>query len=292
MEASSSLMPQFDIPVDWERSAADIIRHRWRKVLIIGNVDSGKSTYGAFLSHRFLAAGFGVAIVDADIGQKDIGPPATITLGYPESTGPLADLKPAAVYFVGAVSPVGRLLPMVVGTRRLVDAAQAAFVLINTTGFVHGAGRILKSYKIEALQPDIILALERGTELQPILSAYRNYRVRRIRPSVRAITKTPQYRTAARKRAFSRYFQTATEVILPCEKLIFQRGPVLTTVERHLLCGVTDKYNKGLGLAIVMHIDALGGNIELFTPVPAEHIGVIQGGDLYLSPDGRELGRR
>ena len=72
MEASSSLMPQFDIPVDWERSAADIIRHRWRKVLIIGNVDSGKSTYCAFLSHRFLAAGFGVAIVDADIGQKDI----------------------------------------------------------------------------------------------------------------------------------------------------------------------------------------------------------------------------
>jgi len=283
-------MSQIDIPASWAWSAAEIAQRRWRKVLVIGAVDRGKSTYCGFLSRHLLAAGWRVAIVDADVGQKDIGPPATITLGSPDAS--LAKVQPTALYFVGAVSPVGHLLPMVIGTRRLVDAAQGEFVLINTTGLVQGVGRILKGYKIEAVQPDVIVAIEQGTELQPITKAYRNYRTLRIQPSASAMVKTPEQRREARERAFGSYFQAATEVVLPCRSLIFQRRDVPTGFEQHLLCGVADRRNKGLGLAIITELNWSRGTLALLTPVLAESIRIIQGGALHLTPDGCELGRR
>jgi polynucleotide 5'-hydroxyl-kinase GRC3/NOL9 len=279
-----------DIPPPWERSAADIIRHRWRIVLIVGAVDRGKSTYCQFLSQRLLAAGFRVAVVDADVGQKNIGPPATITLGYPEAAQRLVEVPPIALYFVGAVSPVGHLLPMVVGTQQLVERAQTPFVLVNTTGLVHGVGQVLKSYKIEALRPQLIVALELGRELQPLLKAYRNYRVLRLQPSTRARIKTSEDRRLAREHAFQRYFQTATEVALPVNTLLFQRRPMPSGFDRYLLCGVADRRNRGLGLAIITGVDWHHNAVKVLTPVPPEHIHILQGGDLYLSATGGELG--
>jgi polynucleotide 5'-hydroxyl-kinase GRC3/NOL9 len=281
-----------DIPASWEWSAAEIVRHRWRKVLVLGDMDRGKSTYCRFLSHRLYAAGLRVAMVDADVGQKDIGPPATITLGYPGNALAPAAVPPVAWYFVGAVTPVGHLLPMVIGTRQLVDAAQAAVVVINTTGFITGVGGVLKGYKIEAIQPDVVVALEQHTELQPLLRAYRNYRTLRLRPAARVQIKTPEQRREARERAFWGYFQAAPEVVLPCRKLIFQRAAVPAGFDRNLLCGVADRRNKGLGLALITGIDWDQGCISLCTPVPAAHIRIIQGGDLYLTPDGCEVGRK
>jgi len=281
-----------DIPASWEFAVAEILRHRWRKVLIIGHVDCGKSTYCRFLSQQLLAAGFRIAVVDTDVGQKDIGPPATITLGYPNAALALSAVQPVAWYFVGAVTPVGHLLPMVIGTRQLVDAAQAAFVLINTTGFIDGVGRILKGYKIEAIQPDVVVAIEQDAELQPLLRAYRNYRTLRLRASASARAKTSEQRREARERAFWQYFLSATEVVLPCRQLIFQRVAVPAGLGRNLLCGVADRRNKGLGLTLITGIDWAQGTLSLLTPVPPEHIRIIQGGDLYLTPDGCELGRR
>jgi polynucleotide 5'-hydroxyl-kinase GRC3/NOL9 len=281
---------QLDVPASWEWSAAAIVQHRWRKVLVIGAVDRGKSTYCRFLSRYLLAAGWRVALVDADVGQKDIGPPAAITLGYPEASG--APVQPVAWYFVGAVSPVGHLLPMVIGTRRLVDAAQGECILINTTGLVQGVGRILKGYKIEAIQPDVVVAIEQGVELRPITGAYRNYRTLRLQPSASAIPKTSEQRREARERAFRTYFQAATEAVLPCRSLIFQRQEVPTGFTPHLLCGVADRRNRGLGLAIITAVDWRRGTISLLTPAPAESIRIVQGGALSLTPTGGELDRR
>ena len=60
--------------------------------------------------------------------------------------------------------------------------------------------------------------------------------------------------------------------------------------ERHLLCGVANRRNEGVGLAIVMHIDFARETITLRTPVPAAQIKVMQFGTLYIQEDGRELG--
>src|SRR5215831_8902578 len=220
--------PPIDIPPPGEWSASQSVQHRWRKVLVVGAVDRGKSTYCAFLSRRCLETGQRVAVVDTDVGQKDMGPPATLTLGYPEVAQSLAEVPPVAWYFLGATSPAGHLLPMIVGVRQLLDTARASYIIINTTGFVTGPGRVLKGYKIEAVRPDVIVALEHGRELRALLQAYRHYRILRVPASAYATPKTTEQRRAARERAFGTYFATASTVELALRQVIFQRALLFT----------------------------------------------------------------
>ena len=168
-------MTRLHVPQAWRETAATILRDRPRVILVLGGGDAGKSSFCRFLLAELLAAGHRVAVVDSDLGQKDIGPPATVTLGYsaprcgqglpaegPLEQGPtVARWPPAAeaFYFVGSTSPVGRMLPLLVGTARLVRVAEAPFVLVDTTGYVEGAGRVLKGYKIESVRPDLVVCM-------------------------------------------------------------------------------------------------------------------------------------
>jgi polynucleotide 5'-hydroxyl-kinase GRC3/NOL9 len=319
-----------DIPAVWERVTLQIRQHRWRKILVLGATDRGKSTFCRFLSQGLMHTGARVAIVDADVGQKDIGPPATLTLGYPQASLAGSPVAPVGWYFVGATSPARHLLPMVLGTQRLVEMAQAAYVIVNTTGFVHGPGRVLKGYKIDAIQPDVIVALARGHELAALLRPYRHYRTLYVPPSSQASVKSPEARKQARERAFGAYFATAQEVMFPWRRLIIQGSLLLNgkrvahdgvrylarTSEgllgvarpdtappagltvlpadfaRYLLCGVANRRNQGVGLALLSHIDFTAETVTLLTPVATERCAILQCGDLYVHPDGHELGSR
>ncbi len=319
-----------DIPPSWSRSVEQILRHRWRKILVIGAGDRGKSTYCHVLCEHLLTAGHTVALVDADIGQKDIGPPAAITLGYPTLGQALKQTSPTGWYFVGAVSPVRHLLPMVVGTEQLIGQAQAQRVVVNTTGLVHGVGRVLKAFVIEAVRPDVIVAITRGRELSAVLAPYRHTRTFRLTPSEQARLKSREQRRLNREQAFARYFAAAREVTLPWRHVQLQRTLLFsgtrvpqagahyaertaegllaiadtdtrhvsdvtvipTGFERHLLCGVADGRGRGLGLAILSHIDWERETLTCITPAPAEHLRILQLGDMYVRPDGQEVERR
>ncbi|HYQ92949.1 MAG TPA: Clp1/GlmU family protein [Candidatus Competibacteraceae bacterium] len=211
-----------DIPPSWADSAALILRKRQRKVLVVGAADRGKSTYCQFLAITLVMAGFKVAFVDADIGQKDIGPPATVSLGYLETAAGLSQSRLAGLYFVGSTNPIRHFLPIVIGTRRLVDAARAPFVIIDTTGLIQGAGRMLTSFQIESLQPDRIVAIEKEGELGPLLKSYRQYPLLRLRSSPQARPKSREARRAAREHVFRRYFADAAEVTLDLKRLSVQ----------------------------------------------------------------------
>jgi hypothetical protein len=60
----------------------------------------------------------------------------------------------------------------------------------------------------------------------------------------------------------------------------------------HLLCGVADRRNRGVGLAIIADHQAQHSTLSLLTPVDAASIHIVQYGDLYLTPTGQELDRR
>lgn len=76
-------------------------------------------------------------MVDGDTGQKDIRPPAALTVGYPHPGTNLANIRPRDFYFVGTVNPVRHLLPMVVGLQQLVDRVQTECVIITAKGLVN-----------------------------------------------------------------------------------------------------------------------------------------------------------
>jgi len=238
-----------DVPDAWRRSAAQIAGHAWRTVLVLGATDRGKSTYCQFLTRALCGAGTRVAFVDADIGQKDIGPPATVSLGFADgieargagqgwpgcafadSAAGLPAARLAGLYFVGHVNPVAHFLTIVIGTQRMAAAAaDAPFVLVDTVGLVHGSGRALLGFLIESLEPDVIVALERDGELESVLKAHRHRRIVRLPVSDRAVAKSARTRRALRERAFRTHFAGAQDLEFPVDQLVFQRWSLFNGV--------------------------------------------------------------
>lgn len=140
-------------------------------VVVLGDVDTGKSTLVTLMANQVE----GVAVVDSDIGQKGILPPATVSLAVPG--GPfesLSELKPLKSYFIGSITPQEFFAETIVGVKRLVDEARrmGLTAIVDTTGYIRGTGRELKRLKLEALEPDFIVALQRGGELESIIRPF------------------------------------------------------------------------------------------------------------------------
>jgi polynucleotide 5'-hydroxyl-kinase GRC3/NOL9 len=318
------------IPADWRASAEQILTNNWRKVLVLGATDRGKSTYCDFLVRHIGQSGHKIAFVDADVGQKDVGPPATISLAYSDGQAGLATAELAGMYFVGSTSPARHFLPMVVGTRKMLDTADAPFVTIDTTGLITGSGRVLKAYQIESIQPDVIIALEIGTELDVILNAHRHYPVVRLQSSREAQAKSPGARRRQRELAFQSYFQYAKHITLDLENLIFSRSILFNGVpvedprfvyaeqtpdgllavrqtrlpekphniylltkgfERNRLCGVANQRNDCLGVGIVSAFDFRNKTVTILTPVAEQNISILQFGEMYVDPADFTSGR-
>jgi polynucleotide 5'-hydroxyl-kinase GRC3/NOL9 len=316
------------VPPEWEAAATEIFERRLRTILVIGGSAVGKSSFCRYLAGALLARQTEVAFVDADIGQSNLGPPGTVTLGYPASPVDLAAAPTTACYFVGSTGPIGRFLPLVIGTASLAREARGAFVIIDTTGLVHESGRILKNYKIEAVRPDVIVAVERQNELAPIRMANRHVPTIKIEPSRKAHGKDDYEKIEVRRRSYARHFTGASLLELPLGSLIFQRtllfsgmsfelegaiyaernaegillivAPIAPPAdskvlpsgfERNLLCGIADATGRCLGLAIIDHIDFAGGTIALTTAVERDKLRIVQFGDVYVTPEGGELGQ-
>lgn len=316
------------VPAPWQRSATTILNAGWRRILVVGASDRGKSRYCRFLLGSLLGLGRRVSFVDADIGQKDVGPPATVSLANLESPADLAAARHDALYFVGHTSPIAHFLPLVLGTRRMAEQATGEFVVVDTTGLVQGRGRELKGFQVDSLQPDAVVCLERGDELAPIRHAARHCNILRLPPSRQAQAKSPSARRRARESAFQEHFKDARELAFGLAEVIVQRSSLFNgravddprfvyaerlpdrlvavsdaaapaavegvqVLPRHfadqLLCGVADRAGSCLGLGILAAIDFGRGRLVLFTPVPRRQIRIVQLGDLYLDREGREL---
>lgn len=275
------------LPQEWKAAAKRIADERPRRVLVLGDIDVGKSTFLRYLLRELIGTGITCSFIDADIGQKDLGPPATVTLGEFQYLYELRLDKPRAMYFVGSTSPRGHLLPLLVGTKLLVDKAQGEVAVINTTGFVRDAGFALKSFKIELLKPELLIALQRGTELEPLLRSYSHVPSLRLPVSARARPKSFEERRRLRREAFRRYFSSGREMRLIAEGVRFQRSINWEAqLKPGLLVGLADKENETLGLGIVKSFD--GTRLGLLTPVRGG-VAVVQLGSMLLHEDGREL---
>ncbi|MEJ2374852.1 MAG: Clp1/GlmU family protein [Pseudolabrys sp.] len=325
---ASARRRELQVPPDWQAAAAEIFERRLRTILVIGVAAVGKSSFCSYLSEALLARSAEVAFVDADIGQSNLGPPATVTLGYPVLPVYLSTVPPAAYYFVGSTGPMGRFLPLVIGTASLAREARTQFVIIDTTGLVHESGRVLKNYKIEAVRPDAIVMLERRNELAPIRVANRHLPIIKINSSHKAHRKEDYEKIEARRQSYAQHFSGSTALRFPLDSLNFQRTLLLTGkpiqvdgaihaeqtpdgilavgtpsapppgskvlppgFERSLLYGIAGANGRCLGLGIIEQIDFAGRTIALNTPVEHDKVRIVQFGDVYVTPEGGELGQ-
>ena len=180
-------------------------------LLVVGAPDTGKSTFAHWLFGQLAQGSDKVALLDGDVGQSTLGPPAALTLALPALTLALPDL---VHWFVGDVSPRGRMLPLIVGAGRLVRRALEAgakTVIVDTTGLVdpaHG-GVALKHALVNQLQPAALFAFQQSGELEPILTSLRQLphpRVVELPVSDAVRRRDVGARRAHRANAFCRYF--------------------------------------------------------------------------------------
>ena len=198
------------------------------KIMVLGDVDTGKTTVICYLANYFFSLGKKVAVIDLDIGQQDIGPPCTITLGLVER--PILKLSEIPLHrmiFIGKTSPSGRMLPFVSGACELVDEALhlADEILIDTTGWVFGsAARSLKTAKIQALKPQILVALQKEHEIDHLLKPFElsTIQIEKLSVFPQIQPRDHDTRTFLRESGFNNYFKNATARMFNLKNLRLQ----------------------------------------------------------------------
>jgi polynucleotide 5'-hydroxyl-kinase GRC3/NOL9 len=251
-----------------------------RTVLLVGGLDTGKSTLSRSLLAAAVDAGRPAAFLDADVGQKSVGPAATVTLKAVRSA---SDLEPEpfarhdALAFVGNTSPEGHLLPVLAGVttlhRKAVEEG-ADFVVVDTSGLVSGIyGQILKYHKVELLRPDLVVGLQRGEELLPLLGVIQRFFPTEVVPlgvHPDVVPTTVDQRAENRERSMRRYFagelhrfRVKPTVFMPALPPLFD----LANLHR-LLVGLSDGAGAYTGLGYLEHAPE-EGVLRLISPVAA-----------------------
>jgi polynucleotide 5'-hydroxyl-kinase GRC3/NOL9 len=257
-----------------------------RVVLIIGETDTGKTSFTTFLARSLAERAFKVGVVDADLGQSDVGPPTTVGLGLvTRPIGELGEAEVAGLYFVGSTSPQGHLLPTVIGTKKMVEKALALGVdrvLVDTSGLIQGElGRTLKQHKIDLVDPDLVLCLQRGGESEHILRPYglgRRPEILRLPPGAEGPKRSQEERRQHRERSLQAYFQGARVLHLDLGKVVL-RQPTLY-VGQPLPPRQLDELQSVLD-DMVLWAERRGGELTLVTPDPLREAQLRQAQKLF-----------
>ncbi len=167
---------------EWMSAVDEIIDGAHKTVVVIGGVDSGKSSFTTLLSNRLIEEGFRTAVIDSDIGQADIGPPGFISLGIPDKQVIwLRELKPVLMKFIGDIRPqycVDKVVREVVNLKNLaLQELKVSAVLVDTDGWISDPRAIAYKYKlIEAVEPTALVVL--GTDLKGLFKHFEREGVR------------------------------------------------------------------------------------------------------------------
>jgi polynucleotide 5'-hydroxyl-kinase GRC3/NOL9 len=247
-------------------------------VLFVGGLDAGKSTLARAIAAYALSLGRSVAYLDADVGQKTVGPPATVGLKHVRSPDDLTLDRLAdadRIAFVGSTSSEGYLLPLVAGMSRLHDRARedgADLVVVDTSGPVSGIyGQLAKYHMVELLEPDLIVGLQRGEELAPILGVIERFFgidvvALGIHPSV--VPSTVEQRAEHREQMMARYFAGELQRFRIRPTVFMPALPPLFDLSQldGLLVGLSDGAGGTTGLGYLEYV-AADGVLRLISPV-------------------------
>jgi polynucleotide 5'-kinase involved in rRNA processing len=247
-------------------------------VLFVGGIDAGKSSLARAVAAYALTLGRSVAYLDGDLGQKTVGPPGTVAMKRIRSADDLTFERLAdadALAFVGSTSPQGHLLPLVTGMARLHGRAVADgadLIVVDTSGMVSGIyGQLVKYHKVELLQPDLVVGLQRGEELAPVLGVIERFFDMDVisvgvHPSV--VPTSVEQRAEHREQAMARYFagelnrfRIRPTVFMPSLPPLFD----LAQLDR-LLVGLSDGAGGNSGIGFLEHLPDEAA-LRLISPV-------------------------
>ena len=138
----------------WQRLVERLEETGTRRIVVVGAPESGKSTLSTWLRNTL-----GLCVVEADIGQNELGTPGMVSLALPgnEYVLSLQDLVPSKGFFVGHVS-AEKVMDLVIAAATRA-ARECRNYVMDTDGFVAHRGIVYKRALIEAVEPDTVIVL-------------------------------------------------------------------------------------------------------------------------------------
>jgi len=295
-------MMEIVAPREWS-GVLDILEKEKGIAIILGATDTGKSTLAKFLIFNLCQRGLTIALVDADIGQSFLGPPATIGFSLFKSDPDWKlVLSPPEIFFVGSTTPEGHFPTHLNGVRKMVEKAisrGADFTVVDTTGFVLGdAGRELKTRKIDLVSPRFILALQQSEELEPVLEHYKEnplLRIFRLPLSEKVRPRSMEERRIYRTDKFQEYFkhcaiqELAIEAVRVEGEVHDPNGDTLpldwSLRINGLLLGLKDSNDETLALGVIRNYLEEKKVLRVLTPFgETEKVKTIQLSSLKVIP--------
>ena len=147
----------FRVAREWLRVIDDIGARGFRRVVVVGPVDSGKSSFACWVHNRL-----GYCVVEGDVGQNELGLPCFVCLSCGGCSPSLFGLGVDYAFFVGHVSAERVVDGVVAGVVSAVRRAGGRGVVVDTDGFVSGRGLLYKVWLCEAVGADLVVVLGGG----------------------------------------------------------------------------------------------------------------------------------
>jgi polynucleotide 5'-hydroxyl-kinase GRC3/NOL9 len=210
------------IPGSWKNAAERILASGEKPLtlMILGKVDVGKSSFCTFLANTALRSKKKIAVVDGDLGQSDVGPPASI--GYGRVKRPIKDLFEVDadnVFFIGVTTPSGVMARVIIGLAKMKNEAlekfSPEFLIVNTDGWIEGEDAA--NYKlslVESVNPDIVVGLQQQGELAHILNALKTETISVETPQA-VKERDRERRKVLRELSYKKYLKGAKVLTFP-----------------------------------------------------------------------------
>jgi len=221
------------IPPSWAESYEKLASIQGKSItaLVLGTVDSGKSSFCTYLINRLLREKKKVAILDGDLGQSDIGPPCTVS--YTFVTRPVTDLfnlETKNVFFAGVTSPstiIGRMIEGLTTLKKDILASNPDFLIINTDGWVEDEDAIYYKIKlVEELNPDMVFCIQQKDELAPLLGALEKFKKVMVDYPPAIGQRSKERRKNLRELGYIKYLRNSKVQSLPLSWLKVEKSDV------------------------------------------------------------------
>jgi polynucleotide 5'-hydroxyl-kinase GRC3/NOL9 len=264
--ASAEEVDENTIPAAWAKSFEELLKIQAKPVtvMVLGTVDSGKTSFCTYLINRLLREKQKVAILDGDLGQSDVGPPCTVAYAF--ATRPVTDLfnlEAKNAFFVGSTSPsavIDKVIDGLTLLKKEILSSEQDFVVINTDGWVEGEEAF--NYKVQlirALDPGVIFCLQQKDEMSSFLSIpERSVSVVDSPGTIKQ--RTREKRRSLRELGYIKYLRSAKVESLPLSWLRIEEDDLLGLSRVHENDRQAEKIYELLGMR-PLHFAELKGRI-------------------------------
>jgi polynucleotide 5'-hydroxyl-kinase GRC3/NOL9 len=286
------------IPQSWIESFEQLKGFQKKPVvaMVLGRVDSGKTSFCTYLINRLIGDKQKVAVLDGDLGQSDIGPPCTVAYAFvTKLVTDLYTLKAENAFFVGVTSPseaVNKTISGIALMQEEILGKAADFVVVNTDGWVEGEEAVnYKSRLAEELNPDVIFCIRQKDELAPLLVALEKFVKTTIDSPLVARQRSKEKRRNLRELGYVKYLRDAKVKSSPLKLLAIEEqsvAPIRRAEEEGLLLGLYDSQRKFLGIGILCKVDYVRKTLKLTTSV-SEKPSYITLGKVRLDKNLKEI---